>query len=156
MLIEVDPEAESSETRSAAACGRVLPSCPSPQTPVGLKECLWREQDGEPWSYTRAHLFQHLPASLGSLLSSFPRLQGPSLPIPTSSGSSRKLPMVSLVAGKAHLFFRGPRTWPVQPLDQTLDLCACSPGTPNMLPQAKVAPYPKLTSRVTHPKSSSP
>lgn len=150
MFIEADPEAESSETRSAVACGRVLPSCPSPQTPVGLKECLWRERDGEPRSYTWVHLFQHLPASLGSLLSSFPRLQGPSLSIPTSSGSSRKLPMVSLVAGKVYLFFREPPTWPVQPLDQILDLCACSPGTPNMLSQTK------LTSRVTHPKSSSP
>jgi hypothetical protein len=38
--------------------------------------------------------------------------------------------MVSLVAGKVHLLFYKPPTWPVKRLEQILALCACSPGTP--------------------------
>lgn len=61
--IEVDPER--GESRSSAARGRGLPSCLSPQTPVGPKEGLWREWSAEPRSYARACLPQHLPAFLG-------------------------------------------------------------------------------------------
>lgn len=62
IFIEVDPEAENSETRSYAACGRVLPSNTS--WPEG------RLVEGVGWGATELYmtrLSQHLLAFLGSL-----------------------------------------------------------------------------------------